>query len=135
MSNDHQKTMLELGDEVGTFDTNAAQWSVCGLLQGESASQGEHDDEERAPLADTDYIRCSCPGNNIRLNLPVSVTPSGKMIACLRCYAEMKDCVPATPEEARRSRNARRRARSSCSRLTDVGRKHQLSNLPRRGAS
>ena len=42
-----------------------------------------------------DYVVCKCSRRSIKLNLPIAVTPEGREIACIVCFAPIDECQPA----------------------------------------
>lgn len=42
-----------------------------------------------------EYVVCDCSTDNIKLNLPILTMPDGKHVACVTCFAELRDCPPA----------------------------------------
>ena len=56
----------------------------------------------------SEYVVCNCPDKNLKLALPIYVSPSGTQIACMRCHTALEDCPPALLSEVRRSGAAAR---------------------------
>lgn len=46
-----------------------------------------------------DYVVCKCSRKSIKLNLPIAVTPEGRELACIVCFAPIDECQPAQREQ------------------------------------
>ena len=66
------------------------------LISFEGAIGNEADDGSKP----ANYVRCKCPQNSIKLNIPFFTTPDGRQIACTICFAEIEECQPAPDEDA-----------------------------------
>ncbi len=49
----------------------------------------------------SEYVVCNCPTNYIKLAVPICVSPSGTLVACMRCHAALEDCSLAPLSEVR----------------------------------